>query len=136
MLSNRATGAGTIEVRACACAFCRRHGARCISGPDDSAQITVRDPSQLLRYSFALKTAEFLVCKGCGVYVGAVMQDGERSYAVININTFQDPNVFTCDAKSMNYDNEDDAGRRERRRQRWVPVTVTTLAGATDSQRT
>src|SRR5438552_5931344 len=64
-----------LALRADTCSFCRRHGARTTSDPSGRIVITVHDPEQLLRYRFGLRTADFLVCGRCGIYVAAVMKD-------------------------------------------------------------
>jgi hypothetical protein len=50
----------------------------------------VHDPALLSRYTFGLGTAEFLVCRNCGVYVGAVTVDAGSAYAIVNVNAFAD----------------------------------------------
>jgi hypothetical protein len=35
--------------------------------------------SKLLRYRFGLKTADFLVCENCGIYMAAVISTGDSS---------------------------------------------------------
>ncbi len=109
-------------MRACACSFCRRHGARCISDPEGSLVITAATSGKLKRYRFALGTADYLVCADCGVYVGAVMTEGAKAYGILNINVLDDPSPFTQAPASVTYDAEDEAGRRARRRARWTPV--------------
>ena len=58
-----------LSLRADTCSFCRRHGARTTSDPSGHVVITVHHPEQLLRYRFGLRTADFLVCTRCGIYV-------------------------------------------------------------------
>jgi len=66
-----------LSLRADTCSFCRRHGARTTSDPSGHVVITVHHPEQLLRYRFGLRTADFLVCTRCGIYVkGTVAQKG------------------------------------------------------------
>jgi len=115
---------GDLAVRACACSFCRRHGGRTVSDPRGRVEFVVHDPSLLNRYSFGLGTAQFLVCRTCGVYVGAVMVDAGSAYASININALQTPEVFVKAAVPVSYDRESATGRRARRRARWTPATV------------
>lgn len=109
-------------VRRCACSFCRRHGARYVSDPEGSVRIRVRDPAKLTRYRFGHKTADFLVCGDCGVFLGAVMTEDGASRAVININTFEAPEALGTEPSTFDYDREDEAGRRARRTARWTPV--------------
>jgi hypothetical protein len=123
---------GELTVRACGCSFCRRHGARTVSDPDGRIEFAVHDPSRLSRYSFGLGTAQFLVCRTCGVYVGAVMAHGGPAYATLNINALRTPEVFAEAAVPVSYDRESAAERRARRRARWTPATV--IEGSDASQ--
>lgn len=112
------------RVRACRCSFCRKHAARAVSDPAGRAEITVREPKRLRRYRFGLGTAEFFVCKRCGVYVAAVMADGDQAFATLIVNAFDAHERFTQPAMPVDYDAEDAAARRQRRRARWTPATV------------
>src|SRR5437868_9753855 len=61
------------QIRACQCSFCRRHAARTTSDPAGRVSFRLRDTGSLLRYRFGLRTADFLVCHHCGVYMAAVL---------------------------------------------------------------
>ncbi len=111
-----------LPVRACGCRFCRRHGARSTSDPDGRITFAVADPAGLSRYRFGLKTADFLVCRACGVYVGALMPDGERAFAIVNVNACEQPQRFLQKSVAMDYGAEDAAGRQARRRAKWTPA--------------
>ncbi len=56
--------------RACQCGFCRRHGARTVSDPLGSAVLIL--DAAAIRYRFASKAADYILCGRCGVYIGAV----------------------------------------------------------------
>jgi hypothetical protein len=111
-----------LGLRACQCRFCREHGARNASDPRGRVRLAVRDPEKLRRYRFGLKTADFLICSECGVYIGAVMREGDASWMTINVNSFAKPPGPTIAVARMNFDAEDEAARRARRRSRWTPV--------------
>ena len=115
---------GELTVRACGCSFCRHHGARTISDPAGSVEVFVNDPAALSRYRFGLGTAEFLVCRNCGVYVGAVMTEAGSAYATVNVNALATPEVFAATAVPVSYERELEAERRARRRSRWTPARV------------
>jgi hypothetical protein len=85
-------------------------------------RIGVADPALLERYRFGLGTADFLVCRRCGVYLGAVHAEGGWSWATININTFRSTAGLGEAAEPVSYDGESAAERRVRRRARWTPV--------------
>jgi len=111
-----------LPLRACQCSFCRHHGARSTSDPAGRIRFEVRDPAQLTRYRFGLKTADFLICSNCGIYVGATMREGASAWAIVNANTLDDVAQLTQDCAPMDYDGEDEAQRLARRRQRWSPA--------------
>lgn len=111
-----------LDVRACDCTFCTRHGGRTTTDPDGSVRFVVRDGGKLNRYRFGLRTADFLICAECGVYTGAVISDGGRSYATLNVNAFDERDAFQSDATSVNYDDETAGERMRRRRTNWTPV--------------
>jgi hypothetical protein len=70
--------------RACDCDFCRKHGAAYVSDPAGALRIRVRDATQLGRYRQGSGTAELLLCRNCGVLVGAWYRAERRHYAAVN----------------------------------------------------
>lgn len=113
-----------LGLRACQCRFCREHGARNTSDPQGRMHIQVRDLENLRRYRFGLKTADYLICAECGVYIGASMADGDASWMTVNVNTFNEPPAVSHPIVRMNFDGEDAQARRNRRKARWTPVAV------------
>ncbi len=118
-----------LTVRACGCSFCRRHGGRTVSDPAGRVEFVVHDPAELSRYRFGLGTAEFLVCRRFGVYVGAVMAEAAAAWAIVNVNALTTPEVFAEAAVPVSYDRESETERRARRRARWTPARVIEAGG-------
>jgi hypothetical protein len=112
----------TLGVRACLCSFCRAHGARNVSDPDGAMRISVRDGMRLERYRFGLRTADFLICTTCGVYVGALLPGEAGGWFTANVNSFDDKPVLDFPLAPHDYGDEDAAGRVARREMRWTPV--------------
>src|SRR5688572_4653002 len=108
-------------VRACQCGFCRRHGARTFADPAGSVSFAVADSSRLNRYRFGLKTADFLVCGACGVYVASVLTSPRGQFATLNINTLRQA-LTMPEPVPVSYDGESIDQRQVRREQRWTPV--------------
>ena len=104
------------------CSFCRAHGARNTSDPNGTMSISVRNGNALLRYRFGLRTADFLVCRRCGVYIGALMEDGGKSWFTVNVNTFRRPPRDDFPIAPVDYDAENTAARIARRKEKWTPV--------------
>ncbi|RUU10176.1 aldehyde-activating protein [Mesorhizobium sp. M7A.T.Ca.TU.009.01.3.2] len=110
------------EVRACQCSFCIRHGSRAVADPNGRLVISVKDQTQLQRYQFGLRTADYLICRQCGVYVAAIARDDAR--AIVIINALDDRERFNREPVRVDFDAESRAQRQDRRRTHWMPVEM------------
>jgi len=113
-----------LPLRSCQCTFCTRHGARTTVDREGRAAVSVRDAAKLSRYAWGRHTAEFLVCRECGNYLGAVATIGGRRYMTMNVNLFEDVGRFPSGSEPVDYDSETVEGRNERRAANWTPVEV------------
>jgi len=116
-----------LGVRTCQCDFCRRHGAVNISDPDGLTTIDAAE-ADVLRYRFALRAADFLICKGCGVYIAAVIGEGATIRSTINVVGLRMKEFLEIDEQPMQYGAEDTAARVDRRHQKWTPTRFTDAA--------
>jgi len=93
------------------------------SDPAGSLEFRELSPGALHRYRFGQRTADFLFCRRCGIYVGATMESNGRRFGIINVRVL-DPVVAAAlpDAVPMDYDGEHAAQRLARREQRWTPM--------------
>jgi hypothetical protein len=82
----------------------------------------VRDVAPRTRYGFGLKTADFLICARCGIFVGTMVEDTRGAWAIVNANTLDEVAQLTQPATKMSYDGETEAQRMARRRERWTPA--------------
>ena len=110
------------SVRACQCSFCRAHGAVTTSDPTGRLVFHVGQGASLQRYRFGLKTADFLVCGSCGVYVGAQIETARGAFGIINTLAMTPRPPELPVAAPANYDAEDPNQRLGRREQRWTPL--------------
>jgi hypothetical protein len=109
-------------IRACQCSFCRAHGALSTSDPMGQLRFSCSRPELLQRYRFATGTAEFLLCRGCGVYLGAQMSiDGAR-FGILNALTLNPLPADLPSPEAMNYGGETAESRSVRRVARWTPL--------------
>jgi len=111
------------SVRACQCTFCRAHCALSTSDPKGSIHFHAGRPESLVRYRFGMRSADFLLCHDCGVYIGALMPNGARSYGIINVNALSPIPHPVAPAQPMSYEGEGGPERQRRRRERWSPAT-------------
>jgi hypothetical protein len=111
-------------LRACGCSFCRAHNTRTTSDPDGSVEIWAEDWSLAQSYRFGSGTADFLICRRCGVYIGAVCETAAGRRAVINVNCLADRAAFTIQPVSIEHDHETTEKRLVRRAENWTPATL------------
>lgn len=125
--------ASELQLRDCACSFCRRHGATAVTDPAGKVEILLRAPAEVSRYRFALRTADFFVCRTCGVYVAAVCTIDGATCATLNANVLDDRAAFTRPPISVDFDGETAAERMARRRRVWTPAVVREVTGSAGS---
>jgi len=103
------------------CSFCAKHHAIYTSDPGGEVHVSVRDASLVQRYRFGTKTADFMLCRACGVFVGPYMP--EPALAVINVNVLAARAAFLANHLQVaDFDGESLEARLSRRRARWTPV--------------
>jgi hypothetical protein len=116
-----------LGLRADGCSFCRAHAARHTSDPNGTVSISVLDAGALMRHRFGHRTADFLICARCGVYIGALMEDGGKSWFVINVNALRPPPRDDLPVVLADLNAEDVPKRIARRKQKWTPVIAFTI---------
>lgn len=113
---------GAWPIRACQCSFCRAHAAACTSDPSGQVVLAFTDESALQRYRFGLRTADFLLCRNCGVYIGAVLETAAGAFATLNTHAMAPVRDSIPAAAPVEYGDESAASRRLRRQSSWTPV--------------
>lgn len=85
--------------------------------------VRIADEERLVRYMFAHHTAEFLVCRECGVYVAAITVGNDQQRAIAQLNAIIEDQQFGH-AVAVDFSHESQADRIERRRNVWMPVSI------------
>ena len=111
-------------LRACQCDFCRSHNMRSLSDSEGSLEISVQDKTQLNRYHFGLKMVDFLICKYCGNYIGAVQRVGGELFGIMNANLTENRGGQFGEAEHAFYEEETGEERSARRKSVWTPATL------------
>ncbi|MEE2691604.1 MAG: aldehyde-activating protein [Pseudomonadota bacterium] len=114
----------SLGVRTCQCEFCRRVGAVNISDPDGAVVIEGAE-RDMRRYRFALKTADFLICRECGVYIAAVTGEKDNIRSTLNVAGLRIKDFLGVEEAPMQYGAEDAASRVARRAAKWTPTRFT-----------
>jgi hypothetical protein len=110
-----------LGLRTDTCSFCRKHHAFYTSDPGGEVHLACREARLVERYRFGTRTADFLLCKACGVFVAAYMP--EPPLAVVNVNVLDASAAFLANpVQVVNLDGESLEQRLARRRARWTPV--------------
>jgi hypothetical protein len=110
------------SVRACGCRFCRAHGAVTTSDPTGRLVFHVNQGEWLQRYRFGLMTADFLLCRRCGVYLGAQIETARGAFGIINTRSLLPVPAGLPAAATADYGAESTSDRVARREQRWTPL--------------
>jgi hypothetical protein len=73
------------------------------------------------RYAFGTKTAHFHICTTCGIVPVVTSDIGGKTYAVVNVNTFEGLDPALLRRAAANFDGEDETSRLARRARGWIP---------------
>jgi hypothetical protein len=109
-----------IPARACGCSFCLKHGGVWTSSAAGALRVTVRDAALVQRYAFGTRTADFHICRACGVVPLVTSDIAGQRYAVVNVNAFEDFDRARLRPVPANFDDERAAQRLERRQRHWI----------------
>ena len=111
-------------VRTCTCSFCRSHAPRMVSDPDGEFEVGADDWSLVENYRFGTRTADFLICRRCGVFIAAVSNSDAKPRAVVNVNCLEDRERFTAAPVLHEFQGETSETRLSRRAANWMPAIV------------
>jgi hypothetical protein len=109
-----------IPARACGCSFCVKHGGVWTSCPTGTLRIRIKDETAVAKYAFGTRTADFLVCRDCGVAPVVTSRIAERLYAVVNVNALEDIDPSLYERGSTSFDAETGTERLARRQRHWI----------------
>lgn len=112
-----------IETRACQCGFCTGRAAITMSDPAGAVAFSSAHP--LIRYRFASRTADFLICPGCGTYLGAAIAAPQGQFrAIVNVRGVRLHGFAPRAPVAMDYDGETPDAKRARRLAKWTPARI------------
>jgi hypothetical protein len=115
--------AAELQVRACQCSFCMRHGAMTVSDPVGSATFEI-DRSALAPYQFGTRTGTSLICGRCGMYAGVIVEDGGKTWSALNVRGLAIPEFAGRVAEPVVYDGETPEARIARRKAKWTLTEI------------
>jgi hypothetical protein len=115
--------ASELEVRACQCSFCTRHGAKTVSDPAGRCRFEI-DGAALSWYRFETRTGISLICNRCGMYAGVMIEDGDSVWSVLNARGLAMGEFKDRTAEPRVYDDETPEQRIARRKAMWTPTEI------------
>jgi hypothetical protein len=115
--------AAELQVRACQCGFCTRHGAMTVSDPAGRATLEI-ERAALTTYRFATRTGTSLLCSRCGMYAGVMIEDGGKVWSVLNVRGLAVPEFAGRAPEPVIYDAETPEARIARRKSKWTPTEI------------
>jgi hypothetical protein len=92
------------------------------SDPAGALEFRSNNPDRVQRYRFGGRTADFLICRECGVYVGVQMASNKGRFGILNMLSLRPLVTGLPSAEPMDYGAETAEVRRLRREMRWTPV--------------
>jgi len=118
-----------LQVRACQCSFCTRHGAMTASDPAGSATFQMQRAA-LTRYQFGTRTGTNLICARCGIYAGVILEEGGKTWSALNVRGLAVAEMQGRLADRVAYDGETPEARIARRKAKWTPTEIVWLGAA------
>ena len=115
--------AAELQVRACQCGFCTRHGAMTVSDPAGRATFEI-EPAALTRYQFGTRSGTSLLCGRCGMYAGAILEDDGKVWSILNVRGLAIPEFKGREAEPVVYEGETPEARIARRKAKWTPTEI------------
>jgi hypothetical protein len=115
--------AAGLQVRACQCAFCTRHGAMTVSDPNGQTVFEI-DGRALARYQFETRTGTSLICARCGMYAGVILEDGGKVWSALNVRGLAVSEFKGRVAEPVVYEGETPEQRIARRKGKWTPTEI------------
>jgi len=111
-----------VGLRRDGCGFCSSRGVKSASDPKGRLNLVSR--LRLIRYRFAHKTADFLICPTCGTYLAAQMAGPLGPVGVLNVVGLAVPELMDEPATLASLEGETVEERIQRRLSRWTPMTL------------
>ena len=116
------------------CSFCRKHGVVATSDPAGEVVLAFGGNGQPRRYRFGTRTADFLICGECGVFVAAVTETAAGPRAVINARALTGVTLDLQKVAVVSLEGESAEQRQARRSRNWTPVANDPASSARHAQ--
>ena len=106
--------------RECGCTFCTKHGGLWTSHPAAALAVVIARPGDVHRYAFGTKSADFHVCRTCGVVPLVTSSIEGRVYAVVSVRALAGIDVAHLERRPADFESEALSERLARRVRGWI----------------
>lgn len=96
------------------------------SDPDGVLKVKIKSPSNLKKFKFGTKSADFAFCSKCGIMAYITCKIENQTYAVINTNCIDMPFTKKSEIPVLDYSAETLTDRLARRKKNWIGKVVIT----------
>ncbi|HEU4380488.1 MAG TPA: hypothetical protein VFR73_18095 [Hyphomicrobiaceae bacterium] len=94
-----------------------------VSDPAGRAIFEIEQPA-LTRYQFGTRSGTSLLCARCGMYAGAILEDGGKMWSILNVRGLAVPQLKDRTAEPVVYEGETPEARIARRKAKWTPTEI------------
>lgn len=94
-----------------------------LSDPEGLFEVWADDWSLVELYRFGKRTADFIICRRCGVFIAAI-SEAAGTRAVVNANCLDDRARFTSVPALHDFEGETGETRSARHARNWMPAIV------------
>ena len=113
-----------LPTRTCDCSYCLKQNGIYTSDPDGRLEYSVTNRTDLNCYQFGHKTANFYVCKKCGVMSFILSEIEGKVYGIVNLCALGDLKVSTLPHDRRDFEKESLDERASRRKKYWIGNVV------------
>jgi len=109
-----------LAVRECGCSFCVKHGGLWMAPAGARLTVAIAQPAEAARYAFGTRTADFHVCRLCGVVPLVTSRIEGRLYAVVSVRALEGIPEARLERRAVDFEGEETAERLARRVRHWI----------------
>lgn len=109
-----------VAARECGCSFCSKHGGLWTAHPAASLALLIARPGEVARYAFGTKSADFHVCRICGVVPLVTSLIDSHLYALVSVRALAGIAAASLERRAADFEGEGMPERLARRAGSWI----------------
>lgn len=113
-----------LPIRTCQCSFCTKQNGIYTSEPNGELRFKLEDSQKVQKYQFGHKTADFYICKVCGIVPLITCEIEGQMYGVINLCTTGERSLLQKNHDRKDFETESTKDRLSRRKKYWIGTVI------------